>query len=47
VKVELWTISGATACPRQKAERQRQKFFSALHFMTIENFGAAERYGHV
>ncbi|KAJ5747710.1 uncharacterized protein N7511_009406 [Penicillium nucicola] len=48
VEAELWTITGATACPRQKAERQREKFFSELHLMTIEELlESAEKNGQV
>ncbi|RAH65258.1 MFS general substrate transporter [Aspergillus aculeatinus CBS 121060] len=35
-EAEEWTISGATACPKEKTLRQREKFFAGMHFTTVE-----------
>ncbi|KAJ0417361.1 NAD(P)-binding protein [Aspergillus carlsbadensis] len=35
-QIEQWEVSGATACPREKTLRQREKYFSGLKFVTIE-----------
>ncbi|KAL3431968.1 hypothetical protein BDV09DRAFT_198241 [Aspergillus tetrazonus] len=48
VEVEHWTITGATACPKEKTLRQREKYFSAVHFMSLEEMlSLAESQGHV
>ncbi|KAI9373909.1 major facilitator superfamily domain-containing protein [Aspergillus egyptiacus] len=48
VKVEQWTVTGATACPREKTLRQREEYFSAVHFMSLEEMlEKAEREGHI
>jgi hypothetical protein len=33
---EEWQISGATACPEEKTRRQREKYFSRVDFLSIE-----------
>ncbi|KAL4936813.1 hypothetical protein BDV06DRAFT_216375 [Aspergillus oleicola] len=35
-EIEEWTVSGATACPREKTLKQREKFFSGMHFLVVE-----------
>ncbi|RAK76885.1 MFS general substrate transporter [Aspergillus fijiensis CBS 313.89] len=35
-EAEEWTISGATACPKEKTLRQREEFFAGMHFTTVE-----------
>ncbi|KAL3447461.1 NAD(P)-binding protein [Aspergillus insuetus] len=35
-QIEQWEVSGATACPREKTLRQREKYFSSLKLVTIE-----------
>ncbi|OJK04315.1 hypothetical protein ASPACDRAFT_48877 [Aspergillus aculeatus ATCC 16872] len=35
-EAEEWTISGATACPKEKTLRQREKFFAGMHFTTVQ-----------
>jgi hypothetical protein len=35
-QIEQWEVSGATACPREKTLRQREKYFSSLQFVTID-----------
>jgi hypothetical protein len=48
IEVEQWTITGATACPKEKTLRQREKYFSAVHFMSLEEMlSLAESQGHV
>ncbi|KAL4819737.1 NAD(P)-binding protein [Aspergillus spinulosporus] len=48
VEVEQWTITGATACPKEKTLRQREKYFSAVNFMSLEEMlRLAESQGHV
>ncbi|RAL15796.1 MFS general substrate transporter, partial [Aspergillus homomorphus CBS 101889] len=34
-EAEEWTISGATACPKEKTLQQREKFFSDIQFTTV------------
>jgi hypothetical protein len=31
-----WSISGASACPKEKALRQYQKYFGTLNLLSIE-----------
>ncbi|KAL4987930.1 MFS general substrate transporter [Aspergillus falconensis] len=48
VEVEQWQVTGATACPREKTLRQREKYFSAVQFMSLEEMlRMAETRGHV
>ncbi|PLB46111.1 NAD(P)-binding protein [Aspergillus steynii IBT 23096] len=35
-EVEEWEVSGATACPEEKTERQYEKFFKGMKFMSVE-----------
>ncbi|KAL5341195.1 NAD(P)-binding protein [Aspergillus crustosus] len=35
-EIEQWTVTGATACPREKTLRQREKYFSGVHFLSVE-----------
>ncbi|KAL3486976.1 NAD(P)-binding protein [Aspergillus germanicus] len=35
-QIEQWEVSGATACPREKTLRQREKYFPKLKFVTID-----------
>ncbi|KAH8693801.1 hypothetical protein BGW36DRAFT_383759 [Talaromyces proteolyticus] len=45
---EEWQISGATCCPEEKTLRQRHKYFSSLHFLSIQELlKKAEATGHV
>ncbi|KAL4914578.1 hypothetical protein BDW62DRAFT_219992 [Aspergillus aurantiobrunneus] len=47
-EIEEWTVTGATACPREKTLRQYEKYFSSLRFLTIEEMlEKAEAEGHV
>ncbi|KAL4993344.1 hypothetical protein BDV10DRAFT_179350 [Aspergillus recurvatus] len=48
VEVEQWQVTGSTACPREKTLRQREKYFSAVQFMSLEEMlRLAESQGHV
>ncbi|KAL4736651.1 hypothetical protein BDV11DRAFT_172715 [Aspergillus similis] len=48
VEVEQCTVTGAMACPKEKTLRQREKYFSAVHFMSLEEMlKLAESQGHV
>ncbi|RJE26992.1 hypothetical protein PHISCL_00693 [Aspergillus sclerotialis] len=47
-EAEEWGVSGATACPKEKALRQQACYFSRLKFMTIEDMlNKAETEGFV
>ncbi|KAL4878778.1 hypothetical protein BJY04DRAFT_220843 [Aspergillus karnatakaensis] len=47
-EIEQWAITGATACPKEKTLRQRQKYFSTLHFTTLEELLVkAETVNHI
>ncbi len=47
-EMEEWTITGATACPRETTLRQREKYFSEIHFLTVEEMlRKVETDGHV
>ncbi|KAL4957078.1 MFS general substrate transporter [Aspergillus filifer] len=35
-EAEEWTVSGATACPKERAIEQHERFFSGMHFLTVE-----------
>ncbi|KAL3480188.1 hypothetical protein BJX99DRAFT_254781 [Aspergillus californicus] len=35
-EIEHFTVSGAVACPKETTLRQRAKYFSKLHFTTVE-----------
>lgn len=35
-RVEQWMIAGATAVPREKTLRQREKFFGRVKFATLQ-----------
>lgn len=35
-RVEQWMIAGATALPREKTLRQREKFFGRVKFATLQ-----------
>ncbi|KAL4862843.1 hypothetical protein BDV12DRAFT_206904 [Aspergillus spectabilis] len=47
-EIEQWTVSGATACPKETTLRQREKYFSGLHFLSLEEMlERAETEDHV
>lgn len=35
-ELEEWTVSGATACPKETTLCQRDKYFSEIQFLTVE-----------
>lgn len=35
-EIEEWQVSGATACPVAKTQRQYEKFFAGMEFMSVE-----------
>ncbi|KAL4904294.1 major facilitator superfamily domain-containing protein [Aspergillus multicolor] len=48
VEVEQWQVTGATVCPKEKTLRQREKYFSNVKFMSVEEMlKVAEKEGHV
>ncbi|RDW92956.1 aromatic alcohol reductase [Aspergillus mulundensis] len=48
VEVEQHQVAGATACPKEKTLRQREKYFSNVKFMSVEEMlTVAEREGRV
>lgn len=34
--MDEWIVTGATACPKDKTLRQREKYFSGIKFSTLE-----------
>lgn len=47
-EAEEWTVTGATACPKEKTLRQREKYFKNVEFLSLrEMLGLAEREGFV
>jgi hypothetical protein len=47
-EIEQWTVSGATACPKEKTLLQREKYFPGLHFLSLEEMlDRAETEDHV
>ncbi|BCS21172.1 uncharacterized protein APUU_21604S [Aspergillus puulaauensis] len=47
-ELEEWTVSGATACPRETTLRQRAKYFSGIRFLAVEEMlRMAGEDGHV
>ncbi|OJJ63009.1 hypothetical protein ASPSYDRAFT_1168812 [Aspergillus sydowii CBS 593.65] len=47
-EMEEWTVTGATACPKETTLRQREKYFSSIHFLTVEEMVMrAGKDGHV
>ncbi|KAJ5080808.1 hypothetical protein N7456_013518 [Penicillium angulare] len=48
IEIEQWTVSGATACPKEKTQRQMMKYFPSIHFLSLEDMlTMAEAKGHV
>lgn len=47
-ELEKWTVTGATACPKDTTLRQREKYFSGIRFLTVEEMlRKAEMNGHL
>jgi hypothetical protein len=35
--LDLWMISGAAACPKEKTLSQRDRYFSGIKFFTLDH----------
>ncbi|KAL4959266.1 MFS general substrate transporter [Aspergillus stella-maris] len=36
-EIEEWTVSGATACPKERTIEQHERFFAGMQFLTVED----------